>query len=101
MMDEAGCANPLQLMTPMTTLSLTLRRYVLAGDHLQLPPFASSQEVLKYWPKLPLHNLVEVEKVDTALLNTQYRSHEKLFAAAYKLIYENQVDSRYKTEEPR
>lgn len=100
-MDEAGCANPLHFMTPMTTVSPTLRRYVLAGDHLQLPPYCSSQDVLKYWPKSALHDLLEVKKVDTALLNTQYRSHGKLFAAADELIYKNKVNSRYKTEEPR
>lgn len=97
--DEAGCANPLQLLMPLTTFSKTLKRVTFAGDHLQLPPFTSTEEVLKYWPQSPLRDLYE-RGIDCTQLNTQYRAHEALFEPANRIIYEGKVKSAYKTENP-
>ena len=39
--DEAGCANPLQVLSAAEMFAVTLERLVLAGDHLQLAAVVS------------------------------------------------------------
>ncbi|KAL8732748.1 MAG: hypothetical protein Q9166_002528 [cf. Caloplaca sp. 2 TL-2023] len=99
-MDEAGCANPLQVLIPLTTFNKTLKHFILAGDHKQLPPHIESQEAKDLWTKSFLKDCID-KKVPYVLLNRQYRAHEKLYAAANQVIYEGKVDSEFKTEHPR
>ena len=41
LVDEAACANPLELLLPLATFN-TLRRVICGGDHQQLPSYLST-----------------------------------------------------------
>ena len=115
--DEAGCANPLQVMYLLivrenfnpnkykqvllapTTFSTTLGRLVLAGDHKQLPAFKLSDEAKKLWPRSFLKDCVD-KGVPFTQLAVQYRMHEELYAAVNTVVYEGKVASAYKTSKP-
>lgn len=98
--DEAGCANPLQIISPLTTFRETLLRLVLAGDHQQLAAFVQSDEAKKIWPRSFLKDCID-KQVDYVLLNIQYRAHSQLFAPANEVIYDGKVSSHWETEQPR
>ena len=115
--DEAGCANPLQVMYLLlfwghfnpnnceqvllapTTFSVSLHRLVLAGDHLQLPAFVLSDAAKKLWPRSFLKDCVD-KGVPKTQLAVQYRMHEQLYAAANAIVYDGRVASAYKTSDP-
>ena len=99
--DEAGCANPLQILSPLVTYNDTLTRFVMAGDHKQLPAYKSSETAKKVWTASFLHDSVEKKKIDHTILQEEYRSHDRLNAAANEIIYGGKVRSFHLTETPR
>ena len=98
--DEAGCANPLQILGPLVAFSKTLQRCVFAGDHKQLQPYIQSEIAKVKWGQSFLRASVD-KGVDYVLLDVQHRAHERLYAAANVKIYDGKVNSFHKTECPR
>lgn len=83
-LDEAGqCIEPLAW-----TIFPLAKKYVLAGDHLQLPPTVLSQEAAK----LGLNRSILEASIDTVpdvfLLNTQYRMREAIAGFSSNYFYE-------------
>ncbi|KAL9602483.1 MAG: hypothetical protein Q9219_001775 [cf. Caloplaca sp. 3 TL-2023] len=99
-LDEAGCANPLQVLAAVTGFAPTLERFVLGGDHLQLPPYIESDEAKKLWPKSVFKDCID-KGVDYTQLTMQYRSHSRLNAAANHVIYDDKVSAFWDTAQPR
>lgn len=97
--DEAACANPLELLLPLATFN-TIKRVVYGGDHKQLPPFLASPEAVGEWATTFFQQLIE-RKWPYTLLNIQYRTHSDAAEAANHVIYDDKVTAYYKTNEPR
>lgn len=98
--DEAGCVNPVQAISAMISFQKTLIRFVLAGDHLQLPAFIESPKTKELWTKSFLKDCKD-KGIPCVQLDIQYRQHEDLFAAVNKIIYNGLVRSFYSTTTPR
>lgn len=94
--DEAACANPLELLLPLATFN-TIRRVTYGGDHKQLPLFLVSEEAKKLWTKTFFEELY-VRKWPTTLLNVQYRTHSDAAEAANHVIYDDKVLAYHKTD---
>ncbi len=94
--DECGCAKPQDIAIPMMALGSSLKRIVLAGDPSQLPPLIFSKEAQKIWSKTVFAELIE-RGCKTTRLNTEYRSHSKLYQSTSQLFYQGTVRSHYDT----
>ena len=94
--DEAACANPLELLLPLASFD-TIKRAIYGGDHKQLPPFLVSDEAKKLWAKTFFEELV-IRNWPTTLLNVQYRTHSDAAEAAYHVIYDDKVSAFHKTD---
>lgn len=96
-MDEAACANPLELLLPMATFGDTLRSVVWAGDHYQLPAFVTSQEARAAW-RVSKFEQIYRSNWTTTMLQIQYRTHKGLNDGANHVIYDDQLISDPSTE---
>ena len=99
-MDEAGCSNPVQGLTPFASFAETLIRVVFVGDHQQLPAFVQSSEAKEVWTKSVLKDAVD-KGIPYTLLSVQHRQHSDLFHAVGDRIYKNRVASYHQTSNPR
>ena len=97
--DEAGCANPMELLLPLATFD-TIERVTYGGDHKQLPPFLTSNEALEAWKKTLFEEL-KTRGWPCTLLNVQYRTHSDAAEATNHIIYDDKVTAHYKTQTPR
>ena len=95
--DEAACANLLELLIPLATFN-TIERVVYGGDHKQLPPFLISEEAIKLWTKTFFEELIK-RKWPTTLLDVQYRCYSDAAEAAYHVIYDGQVRAHWQTHQ--
>ena len=93
--NEAGCANPLELLLPLATFD-TVERVVYGGDHRQLPLFLVSEEAKKAWSKTLFEELKD-RGWPTTMLDTQHRTHSDAAEAAYQTIYDGQVAAFHRT----
>ncbi len=96
--DEAACANPLELLIPLATFD-TIQSVVYGGDHEQLPAFLVSEEAMALWKKTFFEELMD-RKWPTTLLNVQYRCHSDAAEAAYHVIYADRVSAHWQTGQP-
>ena len=60
---------------------------VLAGDHKQLPAFSSTPEGKKAAGNSLFQVAHESKRIPSIMLDVNYRSHERIAAAPYRLIY--------------
>ncbi|KAL8838750.1 MAG: hypothetical protein Q9170_001999 [Blastenia crenularia] len=95
--DEAACANPLELLSPLVLFD-TIKRAVYGGDHQQLSAFLASDEGRKHWRKAFFQDLVE-RRWPCIQLNVQYRTHSELADAANHVIYDNKVAPYWRTQD--
>jgi predicted DNA helicase len=79
-----------QQMIPSTLIPITkAERFIIAGDHKQLPPtVVSNEERLK---KTLFENLISAYPALSHLLKIQYRMHEKIMAFSNKYFYDDQL----------
>ncbi|KAL8861845.1 MAG: hypothetical protein Q9178_001714 [Gyalolechia marmorata] len=96
--DEAGTTHMPYLMMLIMSFRASVR-LILAGDHLQLPPFVLSKEASTYWPASYLEKIVQ-KKWPNTMLNVQYRMHDQLYAHLPAIIYKADIYSNSKTSEP-
>lgn len=99
-MDEAACANPLEILLPLATFPSVLR-YVLVGDHKQFPPYLSSNEGKSKWAVTLFEHLAVVKKFPHTMLNVQYRTHDDLAEANSHVIYKDKLRATFPTANPR
>lgn len=103
--DEAG-----QLTEPMALAAINHgKRFILVGDHKQLPPIVPSEVSARTRPERRLHgtpvedlNLGGLDKslferllgrVPHILLDAQYRMHSSIMALSNRLFYDKQLDA--------
>lgn len=98
-MDEAGCANPGEVIMPVITFATTLRRYVLAGDPCQLPPFALTVAAKQLYKKSTFESLMDQEFPMT-MLNRKFRTHSEAYDPVGHVVYKNAVSSEIETSRP-
>lgn len=81
--DEAGqCIEPLAwCIFPLA------EKYVLAGDHLQLPPTVLSQEAIKLGFNRSILEICITGNKNVFLLNTQYRMRESIAGFSGEYFY--------------
>lgn len=97
--DEAGCANPGEVVIPVMTYKETLKQLVLAGDPRQLPPYAITPEGKAFYKVSPLQLLIKSNFPET-LLNLQFRTHNEAYDPVGNVVYFDQVKSNIKTSSP-
>ncbi|KAL9632136.1 MAG: hypothetical protein Q9164_005508 [Protoblastenia rupestris] len=97
--DEAACANPLEILLPLVTFD-SIERLVLGGDHQQLPPFLISQEAIDTWDKTLFEQLIR-KGYPCTMLNVQYRTHDDLAEANGHIVYGDRLEAYHKTSNPR
>lgn len=87
--DEAGqCIEPLAwCIFPLAD------KYVLAGDHLQLPPTVLSQEAIRLGFNRSLLELCMDKVAQSWLLDTQYRMRAAIAAFSNSYFYEGQLQT--------
>ena len=73
-MDEAGCVNSGEVIMPVITFASTLRRFVLAGDPRQLPPFTLTEGARELHKMSTFEHLMK-RNFPMTLLNRQFRTH--------------------------
>lgn len=93
--DEAACANHLELLLPLGRFG-TIRHVVWGGDHEQLGAFLVSDEARKAWKKSFFKDLMDRQWPLTQL-NINYRTHSDLAEAPNHVIYEGKVNAHYPT----
>jgi len=98
MVDEAACANPLEILLPLATFK-SIRRVVLGGDHLQLPLYLVSKGALAAWHKT-LFEEIKIKGFPCTMLNLQYRTHDDLAEASQQINYPG-LEAFFKTSSPR
>lgn len=91
-MDEAACANPLELLLPMATFGGTLRSVVWVGDHYQLPAFVISPEAKASWRVSKFEQIYRSNST-TTMLQIQYLTHKKLNDGTNHEIYDDRLIS--------
>ncbi len=81
--DEAGAAT-----VPQTLLALDIAdKFILVGDHLQLPPIVNEAE--EDWMCSSLfENLWKLYPEKHSMLNVQYRMHRSIANIASELVYD-------------
>jgi ATP-dependent RNA/DNA helicase IGHMBP2 len=84
-MDEAGqCLEPLAwCLIPLA------KKYVLSGDHLQLPPTVLSQTAANMGFNISILEVAILANLPTYLLNTQYRMRESIAGFSSVYFYNN------------
>lgn len=88
--DEASQASQPATLIPMTKGE----RVVLAGDHKQLPPYASSEDAKREKMHVSLfEHVLDVYGEDVAeRLTTQYRMHETIASYPSQQFYDGSLD---------
>lgn len=95
--DEASQASIPATFAPW----LAANRMILAGDHKQLPPYASDEMRDRDLEVSLYEHLVERYGQDAAqLLDTQYRMHEDIAAFPSKAFYDGQVKTVDRPNDP-
>ena len=95
--DEASQASVPATFAP----GLAAKRMVLAGDHKQLPPYASDEMRDRDLEVSLYEHLVNRYGQDaTQLLDTQYRMHEDIAAFPSAAFYDGQVKTADRPEDP-
>ncbi|KAL8846055.1 MAG: hypothetical protein Q9221_008829 [Calogaya cf. arnoldii] len=85
--DEAGTATRPWMLMPLMAFKKTLKRFILAGDPLQLPAFKLSDLAKKEWPKSLLHEIIK-RNWPCTFLNTQYRMIQELYEHLVAVVYD-------------
>ncbi|XP_073404246.1 DNA replication ATP-dependent helicase/nuclease DNA2 isoform X2 [Dendrobates tinctorius] len=67
-------------------------RFVLVGDHQQLPPLVQSMEARDLGMSESLFKRLERNQDAVVQLNVQYRMNSKIMALSNKLVYEGQLE---------
>ncbi|XP_069609539.1 DNA replication ATP-dependent helicase/nuclease DNA2 [Ranitomeya imitator] len=67
-------------------------RFVLVGDHQQLPPLIQSMEARDLGMSESLFKRLERNQDAVVQLNVQYRMNSKIMALSNKLVYEGQLE---------
>ena len=74
-LDEAGQANADAILLGLVTFARSLKRFIMVGDHLQLPGFTGSDLARKVFKKSFLETFVN-RGFPSVLLNVQFRALE-------------------------
>lgn len=70
------------------------KKWILAGDHHQLPPTVKSIEAEKMGLSVTLfEKLIEKYPEASVMLNTQYRANEKIMKFSSQMFYQNQLNA--------
>lgn len=87
LIDEAGqCIEPLAwCIFPLA------KKYVLAGDHLQLPPTVLSHEAARLGLNKSILEVAVANATQVILLNTQYRMREAIAAFSGNYFYKQKL----------
>ncbi len=87
--DEAGqCIEPLAW-----TIFPLAQKYVLAGDHLQLPPTVLSNEAARLGLNISILEISIATVKNVFLLNTQYRMRESIAGFSSNYFYDGILQS--------
>jgi ATP-dependent RNA/DNA helicase IGHMBP2 len=88
--DEAA-----QIIEPLTYLPLTKgQKFILAGDHLQLPPTIISKEAAQNGLGCSFfEKLIKKYPEASCLLNRQYRMHQDILGFSSAYFYQNELIS--------
>ena len=88
--DEAA-----QIIEPLSYLPMTKgMKFVLAGDHLQLPPTIISKEALQKGLGCSFfEKLIKLHPQSSCLLNRQYRMHQDILGFSSGYFYQNELKS--------
>lgn len=98
-MDEAGCANPGEVIMPVITFASTLRRFVLAGDPRQLPPFALTAAAKQRYKKSTFESFMD-QGFPMTMLDRQFRTHNEAYDPVGHVIYKDAVSTIRSKEVP-
>lgn len=80
-----------QQIIPSTLIPLMhSKRFIIAGDHKQLPPTVVSKEAEKLKKSL-FEELMELNKDFSKMLKIQYRMNEKIMGFSNKMFYDNKL----------
>jgi superfamily I DNA and/or RNA helicase len=88
--DEAA-----QALEPACLIAIPkAKKWILAGDHHQLPPTVKSIEAEKMGLSVTLfEKLIEKYPEASVMLNTQYRANEKIMEFSSQMFYQNQLNA--------
>ncbi|GAA4438125.1 AAA domain-containing protein [Ravibacter arvi] len=90
LIDEAGQALEAACWIPI----LKVKKVILAGDHLQLPPTVKSEEAARKGLTLTLmEKCAGYHPEATVLLNEQYRMHEKIMYYPSETFYGSRLQA--------
>ena len=73
LLDEAGQANPDEVLLGLVTFANTLKRFIMFGSQLQLPAFKGSNQAKKFYRKSFLMQFLD-RGFPYVLLNHQFRA---------------------------
>ena len=93
---ECECAKAQDFAIPMMALGAALKRMVLPGDPIQLPPLVFSEDTQVIWAKTIFSELIE-RGFKMTRLNTKYGSHSMLCKTTSELFYQGTVSSYHDT----
>ena len=80
-----------QQIIPSTMIAIMhAKRFIIAGDHKQLPPTVVSKEADKLKTSL-FENLIEKYKDHSKMLKVQYRMNEKIMGFSNRLFYNGEL----------
>jgi len=80
-----------QQIIPSTLIPIMhAKRFIIAGDHKQLPPTVVSEEADKLKNSL-FEDLIKKFPINSKMLNVQYRMNEKIMGFSNQLFYNNEL----------